>query len=115
MTPPPLTITLHSATRATCGEHEVRHRDPEFAMARVLVAAGYDPAQRVRTMRAHGTPSLSGILGRWARLKTEEPADGCIRFRPWSAMCPETLGRVRQDGVSPPPGVTAAESASAPS
>jgi hypothetical protein len=39
-----LTADLLDATRLRCGEVELRHRTPIFALARRLVADGADPA-----------------------------------------------------------------------
>ncbi|WP_431282338.1 hypothetical protein ACQW02_23500 [Humitalea sp. 24SJ18S-53] len=76
-----MTITLHSSRAASCGEHYVEAKDPEFAMARMLLDAGHDPLTAVRTVWAGaGMPSLTGVLGRWASVRTKEEDGGSFRL-----------------------------------
>lgn len=89
--PPSVEIIMHAARRASCeyASHRIQivHRDPEFALARRLVALGVDPATRVQTRWANSaTVALRGRLGIWATLTTSEDDNHgrvqIVRYRP---------------------------------
>ncbi|MCK8784170.1 hypothetical protein M0638_07245 [Roseomonas sp. NAR14] len=94
----PIPVTLLPDGRAVHGEHEAKGRTPILALARVLVAAGFDPGRPVEVSGADGRPGLRGRLGAMARLTVTEGDREGPRFALWQPMPADRLAELREIG-----------------